>query len=163
MIKIIAAIGRNNELGKKGDLIWRLPNDLKFFKEQTLGCDVVMGFNTFNSLPKKLPKRKHYVLTDSMNFNKDTSDVSIYFSLDEMLEAVKKKAETSDVFIIGGASIYNQFLQYADELILTEVDACESTADVYFPKFDKTKYKKEIIAANEDDGIKYEHVRYVKL
>lgn len=162
MIKIIAAVGTNNELGKNGGLIWNLPNDLKFFKEQTLGYPVVMGRNTFNSLPKKLPKRIHYVLTDSLVFNKDASDVLIYFDFADMLQEIKRIAETTDVYIIGGASIYKQFIQYADELVLTEVEAEDSDADVYFPKFDKSKYDKKIISTNEDFGIKYTHVRYVK-
>ena len=162
MIKIIAAVGKNLELGKKGDLIWRLPNDLKFFKEQTTGCAVVMGRNTFNSLPKKLPNRKHYILTDSLIFNKDVTDTMLYFELGELLKEVKKLAETADVYIIGGASIYAQFVEYADELVLTEVDAEDADADVYFPVFDKSKYEKYNIASNEDNGIKYDHVRYVK-
>ena len=77
MIKIIAAVGKNLELGKAGDLIWQLPNDLKFFKLQTQGCAVVMGRNTFNSLPKKLPNRQHHVLTDYLVFNKATEDANI--------------------------------------------------------------------------------------
>jgi len=162
MIKIIAAIGTKNELGKAGDLIWHLPNDLKFFKQQTDGCPVVMGRNTFNSLPKKLPNRKHYVITDSLTFNKDVNDVNVYFAFDDMLEKIKCISKTQDVFIIGGASIYRQFMEYADELILTEVDATDEGADVYFPTFDKTKYTRHHISFNEDNGIKYEHVKYVK-
>ena len=162
MIKIIAAVGKNLELGKKGDLIWSLPNDLKFFKEQTTGCVVVMGKNTFNSLPRKLPNRIHYVLTDSLDFNKDTSDVRMYYDFAELLSAVKGLAETADVYIIGGASIYSQFVEHADELVLTEVDAEDKEADVYFPSFDKSKYEKYHIASNEDNGIKYDHVKYVK-
>ena len=162
MIKIIAAVGKNLELGKKGDLIWQLPNDLKFFKEQTQGSTVVMGRNTFNSLPKKLPKRKHLVITDVDDFNKDIEDVDIFYDFEKLLTAVKKQAELADVFIIGGGSVYRQFVPYADELILTEVDAEDKDADVYFSEFDKEHYIREVIASNEDNGIKYEHVRYVK-
>lgn len=162
MIKIIAAVGKNLELGKKGDLIWHLPNDLKFFKEQTTGCIVVMGRNTFNSLPRKLPNRIHYILTDSLVFNKDATDAIIYFDLEDLLKEVKRLAETTDVYIIGGASIYSQFVEHADELVLTEIDAEDAEADVYFPAFDKSKYEKTILAHNEDDGIKYAHVKYVR-
>ena len=162
MIKIIAAVGEWGELGKAGDLIWQLPNDLKFFKSQTQGAAVLMGRNTYNSLPKKLPNRQHYVLTDSLEFNKDVDDVKLYFSFDAILNAALELAKTEDVFIIGGASIYKQFLPYADELILTEVEASECDADVYFPAFNCDDYDREVIATNEDNGIKYTHVRYTK-
>lgn len=162
MIKIIAAVGAKLELGKKGGLIWHLPNDLKFFKGQTDGCPIVMGRNTFNSLPKKLPNRKHYVLTDKMSFNKDVDGVVIFYDFDSLLEEVKQMAKTQDVFIVGGASVYKQFLEYADELILTEVKEEDWTADAYFPGFDKNKYDKVYIASGEDKDIKYDHVRYVR-
>lgn len=162
MIKIIAAVGKNLELGKKGDLIWHLPNDLKFFKQQTLGCAVVMGRNTYNSLPKKLPNRQHFIITDSPDFNKDIEGVEIYYDFDNLVASIKKKAETEDVYIIGGASVYNQFIEYADELILTEVDASDKEADVYFPEFDKSKYEKTVLAFNSDNEISYTHVKYAR-
>ena len=140
MITIIAAVGKNLELGKNGGLIWRLPNDLKFFKEQTEGCTVVMGRNTFNSLPKKLPNRKHLVLTDVDDFNKSVEDVEIFYNFNDLLEKVKGDASEAKVFIIGGASVYRQFLPYADELLLTEIDAESDEADVYFPEFNKDEY-----------------------
>jgi len=162
MIKIIAAVGKNLELGKDGDLIWRLPNDLKFFKEQTTGCPVVMGRNTFNSLPKQLPNREHHVLTDCIKFNKALENGWVYFDFSELLKAVKKIAQEKDVYIIGGASVYSQFLKYADELILTEIDAEDVTADVYFPAFNRKLYTRTIIGENTDGGIKYKHVKYTK-
>ena len=75
---------------------------------------------------------------------------------------IRKHSENADVFIIGGASIYRQFVPFADELILTEVDAEAPDADVYFPAFEKAQYEREVVASNEDNGIKYEHVRYVR-
>ena len=162
MIKIIAAVGKNLELGKKGDLIWQLPNDLKFFKEQTQGSTVVMGRNTFNSLPKKLPNRKHLVITDVDDFNKDVDDVDVFYSFEDLFCEVNRQAIAADVYIIGGGSVYKQFVPYAHELILTEVDEEDKDADVYFPQFDKTLYKRYVIASNEDNGIKYEHVRYIR-
>lgn len=162
MIKIIAAVGKNLELGKKGGLIWNLPNDLKFFKEQTQGSTVVMGRNTFNSLPKKLPNRKHLVLTDVDDFNKPVDDVSLFYNIHDLLVEIEGRAIYADVFIIGGGSVYKQFIPFADELILTEVNAEDKEADVYFPEFDKELYERHVIASNEDNGIKYEHVRYIK-
>lgn len=159
MIKIIAAIGKNNELGKNNDLIWHLPGDLKFFKQQTQGKIVAMGRNTFNSLPKKLPNRKHIVLTDIEDFNKDISDVEVIYNGMSFARKCLLEAEKEDVFIIGGASVYKMFISFADELYLTEIEA-EAKADVYFPAFDKSQFNAEVLGKGEDNGIKYTHVRY---
>ena len=165
MIKIIAAIGKKLELGKAGHLIWHLPNDLKFFKEQTLGSCVLMGCNTFNSLPNKLPDRHHIVLAmETDTFNKDVNDVEIVNNFDAAIkkcEQISKNGET--VFIIGGASVYSQFLEFADELILTEIDAECEDADVFFPTFDKSKYVRKVISENLDNDIHYKHVSYIKI
>lgn len=110
-VSIIAAIGKNNELGKDNNLIWHLPNDLKFFKETTMGKDIIMGSNTFYSLPKLLPGRKHIVLT-TKNINNDK--ILVLHSKEELLEYLKQVKK--EVMIIGGASIYTQVLEYADKL-----------------------------------------------
>lgn len=159
MIKIIAAIGKNNELGKNNNLIWHLPEDLKFFKAQTTGKTVAMGKNTFNSLPKKLPNRSHIVLADSEDFNKDTSDVKVIFNVNEFVMECLREAEKDDVFIIGGASVYNLFINFADELYLTEINAT-SDADVYFPKFDARDFEKEVLGVGQEGEIQYTFARY---
>lgn len=159
MIKIIAAIGKNRELGKNNDLIWHLPGDLKFFKEQTTGKMVVMGRNTFNSLPKKLPNRLHVVLSDIDSFNKDVSDVKVFEDAYEFLKYCDIEAEKADIFVIGGASVYKIFIGHADELYLTEIDA-ESDADVYFPEFNKADWAREVLGEGQDGDIHYTHVRY---
>jgi dihydrofolate reductase len=109
-----------------------------------------------------LPGRKHLVITDVDDFNKPVDDVDIFYNFEDLLTEIKKHSENADVFIIGGASIYRQFVPFADELILTEIDAEASDADVYFPAFDKAQYERYVIISNEDNGIKYEHVRYVR-
>lgn len=155
-ISIIAAIGENNELGKNNDLIWHLPNDLKFFKSVTTGKTVLMGRNTFWSLPKVLPNRTNIVITD---MDEDyPKEVVIYNSIEAFLEDYKNTEE--EVFIIGGASIYSQFINIADKIYLTEVAATCDDAQVYFPQFDKEQYEKDIVGQNEDNGISYEHVLY---
>lgn len=155
-ISIIAAIGENNELGKNNDLIWHLPNDLKFFKSVTTGKTVLMGRNTFWSLPKVLPNRTNIVITDMDE--EYPKEVVIYNSIDAFLEDYKNTEE--EVFIIGGASIYSQFINIADKIYLTEVAATCDDAQVYFPQFDKEQYEKEIVGQNEDNGISYKHVLY---
>ena len=153
-ISMIACVGQYFELGKNNDLIWHLPNDLKFFKEQTLGKTVVMGRRTFLSLPKKLPNRKNVVLM--LREEEPIDDVIIYHDIPSILNDFKDE----EIFIIGGASIYRQFLPYAKKLYLTEVSLSCSDASVYFPEFDKTLYKKTILKENSDNGINYCHVLY---
>ena len=152
---IIAAIGKNRELGKNNNLIWHLPNDLKFFKEVTSNHTIIMGRKTFDSLPRMLPNRKHIVLTSRENL---PSEVEVYKELKQLLEQYKDSTE--EIFIIGGASIYSQFLEHSDKLYLTEIDEEEKSADVFFPEFNKSNYTSELIRENEDNGIKYKHMVY---
>lgn len=156
--KIIAAIGRNLELGKNNDLIWNLPGDLKFFKEVTTGHTVLMGKNTFYSLPKVLPNRKNIVIAGK---HIDNNEIEQYRSLEEFYDKYQDSDEV--IFIIGGGMMYRQFIDKALELYLTEIDASDDEAETYFPSFDKSNYEKEIIRSNEDNGIKYTHVVYKKI
>lgn len=154
-ISMIAAIGKNNELGKDNQLIWRLPNDLKFFKKTTMNKDIIMGSNTFYSLPKLLPGRKHIVLTTK---NIDNDQILVLHSKEELIEYLKKVKQ--EVMIIGGASIYTQMLEYAEKLYLTEIDAIEPDADAYFPQINYQDWKSEILGNNKDNDISYKHVLY---
>lgn len=154
-ITIIAAIGKNNELGYKNDLIWHLPNDLKFFKEKTTGKTIVMGYNTFLSLPRLLPNRKHIVLSEKKIDNEEVTTVN---NLDDLIKLIKSIDE--EVFIIGGASVYAQFANIADKMYLTEVDNEFDLADVYFPEINKTEWNITEIGSNEDNNIKYKHMEY---
>ncbi len=154
-IVIIAAIGQNRELGKNNNLIWHLKEDLKFFKETTMNHKIVMGYNTFKSLPKLLPKRKHLILTHQ---NIPNEEVEVFSDFKELLNYLNNLNE--DIYIIGGASIYKQFLPYASELLLTEIEAECKDADAYFPDFDKSKYTKEEISNITSEEIKYQHIRY---
>lgn len=153
-IKIIAAIGKNNELGINNELIWHLKEDLKFFKEETMGHKIVMGYNTFLSLPKLLPGRTHIVLT---HHEIDNKEVIVFSNFEEVLNYLKALDE--EVYVIGGASIYKLFLNVADELVLTEIDS-EALADAYFPTFNKEEYDKEVIDEHTENDISYKHVRY---
>lgn len=153
-IKLISAIGKNNELGKNNNLIWHFPNDLKFFKETTLNKTVVMGYNTYKSLPKALKDRRMVVL-----YNKDIDGVEVYKNEYEMLINLKDEEE---IFIIGGSTLYNTFIDIADELYLTEINAECKEADVYFPSFDKKLWKSKVIGKNSDNGIDYKFVHYTR-
>lgn len=153
-ISMIACVGKNLELGKNNDLIWHLPNDLKFFKKTTMGKTVIMGRRTFESLPGILPKRRNIVLM--LPTEEAIPGVDIYYDIPSLLKDLGEE----EVFIIGGASIYKQFLPYARRLYLTEVDESCNDASVYFPTFDKELYTKTILGSGSDNGINYEFTLY---
>lgn len=142
MINLITCMGKNNEIGLNNDMPWGrgLPEDLKYFKEKTLNKTVIMGRKTFDSiltsLGKPLPKRNNVVLTKQI-FRSNYSNVSSCNSVEEVLD--KYKGE--DIFIIGGASIYEQFLPYANRLFITEIEEVFE-ADTFFPKIDLKEWKK---------------------
>lgn len=157
MISIIAAIGKNNELGKDNDLIWHIKGDLAHFKELTMHKKIVMGASTYKSLPKKLEGREYIILSKSLS---NIPDAVVYQSFDDLLAYLNTLDE--EVMIIGGASIYKLFLPYAEVLYLTEIEE-ESNADVYFPEFDKKDFTKTLSEEHVDDDIKYKFVTYVRL
>lgn len=144
---IIAAIGKNRELGKKGGLVFNIPGDLKFFKQTTIGHPVVMGRTTFLSLPRLLPGRKHYVLSpdEEPTF---PEEVTVLHDLNQFIK--DHQNDSQEFFIIGGGSIYQQFLPHCDKIYLTEVDGEDAEADVYFPDIDKTKYTVTKLGQNSD-------------
>lgn len=157
MISIIAAIGKNNELGKDNNLIWHIKGDLAHFKELTMHKKIVMGASTYKSLPKKLEGREYIILSKSLS---GIPDAQIYQNFDDLLAYLNTIDE--EVMIIGGASIYKLFLPYAEVLYLTEIEE-ESNADVYFPEFDKKEFTKTFSEEHVDDKIKYKFVTYVRL
>lgn len=156
---LIAAIGQNNELGKKGGLVFKIPGDLKFFKKVTTGHPVFMGLNTWRSLPGKLPNREHFVLTpDVAEIAND--NVNPVTNLDDFIATYQDSDE--EIFVIGGGMVYKQMLPYCDKLYLTEVHASDSDADTFFPEFNHSFYKREVLAHGEDNNISYDHVLYTK-
>ena len=154
IINVIAAVGKNLELGKDNKLIWPIKEDLIYFKEKTLGKTVVMGKNTFYSIGKALPGRNNIVLTSG---NLDIDNIKVLHDYKEVFSL-----EEDEIYIIGGESIYNLFLPYADNLYLTEIDKEEALADSYFPYFDKEDYNKEIIKESSSEDLNYSFVRYRK-
>ena len=152
---IIAAIGKNNELGRDNNLIWSLKGDLKFFKEKTTNHTIIMGRKTFESLPKMLPNRHHVVLTRNKIEN---NEVEVFNDIQKLLEHFRDSEE--ELFIIGGASIYKTFLPYANKMYLTHIDEECSNADAYFPKFDRELWEVKELLSTEENNIKYSHVLY---
>jgi len=158
MITIIAALGKNNEIGKNNDLLWHLPNDLKFFKEKTTNHTVIMGFNTYSSIGKPLPNRKNIILTSK---NILIENAFVYHNFEQIIK--NEINNNNEVFIIGGVSLYNYFYPLADKMYLTLIDAEDKSATAYFPKIDDNEWKQIIISENEDNNIKYKHVLFERI
>ncbi len=154
MISLIAAIGKNNELGKDNDLLWHIKDDLENFKNLTMGKYIVMGANTYYSLPKKLKGRKYIVLSKKI---KVIEQGMVFSSFDDLLNFIKLQKE--EVMIIGGASIYSLFMPFCDKIYLTEIEDSKE-ADVYFPKFDKRKFQRKVLEEKECGDLKYKFVVY---
>ncbi len=155
-VSMIVAKGTNNEIGGNGDLLWHIPSDLKFFKETTMGKSIIMGRKTFQSLPKALPGRKNIVITRDKAFEAPGATVVTD------LEAALKESETEEVFIIGGASIYEAFFPKADKLYITEVDFTTDKADVFFPEVDLSQWKREVLKEGKENSLNFRHVLYTR-
>ena len=130
-INIIAAVARNRGIGFENKLLYWLPNDLKRFKSLTTGHTVIMGRKTFEPLPKgALPNRRNIVLSRKQT---DFAGCERFGSIEEALQHCN---EDEEVFIMGGASVYEQAIQYADRLYLTEINDTPEHCDSFFPSYD---------------------------
>lgn len=132
MISIIVELARNRAIGLNGNLIWHLSADLKYFKRVTTGHTVIMGYKTFLSLPNQraLPNCRNIII--SSHLEQAPEGFELAHSIQEAVNMVHDEEET---FVIGGGSIYEQFLPHADKLYLTRIDK-EFEADTYFPYID---------------------------
>ena len=173
MITIIAAVAKNRAIGFKNKLIYWLPNDLKRFKSLTTGHTIIMGRNTYLSLPKgALPNRRNIVLTRSAFFSPKLGEAGrglnerypgcdVYPSIDE---ALAHCAPDEDIYIIGGASVYRQALPLADRLCLTEIDDIPAEADTFFPPYedDWQEESREDHPIDEKHAYRYAFVDYIR-
>lgn len=150
---LIAAVGKNRELGKNGQLIFHIKEDMQFFHDTTKGHKIVMGRKTWESLPGKLPNRENIVISRRTVAGADQTITN----LDEFIATNKSTDE--EVFIIGGGQIYEAFLPYAKTIYLTEIDAT-AEADTFFPDFDKSRYGKTIIKKGRDHDLIYTFAKY---
>jgi dihydrofolate reductase len=149
-ISLIAAVAKNLAIGKNNQLLWHIPEDFKHFKEKTKGHVVIMGSRTFESLGKPLPNRTNIVIASDKNYQ--APGCIMVHSVDEaVVEA--KKVEEKETFVIGGGSIYKQFLPLADKLYITLIDK-EYEADTFFPPYDEFK-KITQTGEGEYKGLKY--------
>lgn len=155
-VSMIVAKGINNEIGADNKLLWHIPSDLKFFKETTMGKSIIMGRKTFESLPKALPGRKNIVISRNPDFSAPGAVVVTD------TEAALKESETEEVFIIGGASIYEAFFPLATRLYITEVNFSCDYADVFFPDVDLSLWDREVLKEGEENSLSFRHVLYTR-
>ena len=164
MISIIANVARNRAIGFKNKLIYWLPNDMKRFKSLTTGHTIIMGRNTYLSLPKgALPNRRNIVLSRQYRSGgfPNPPGCETFASLEE---ALKHCAADEDIYIIGGASVYRQAMPIADRLCLTEVDDAPAEADTFFPSY-KDDWKetwRENHETDERHAHRYAFVDYIR-
>lgn len=147
MLHMIAAVDKARGIGKDNQLLCHLSADLKHFKNLTMGHTIIMGRKTFESLPGLLPGRPHWVLTGQKDYEETHPGITVFHDMDDMVRAVRTGEE---YFIIGGASLYTEFVGRADSLYLTEIDA-ELPADTFFPLLDRTRWQEVARDAHEAD------------
>lgn len=159
-IALIAAIARNNAIGFENRLIYWLPNDLKRFKELTTGHTIIMGSNTFRSLPKgALPNRRNIVLS------RTTPAFAGAETFSSLEEALKNCMDEEIVYIIGGETLYRKAMDFADILCLTEIDDTPEKADAFFPQFDKSNWEiieHDTFEKDEKHAFNYSFTTYAK-
>ena len=159
-MKCIVAVDSNWAIGYKNNLLVSIPADMRFFKNETIGKIVVMGKNTLESFPggKPLANRTNIVVALEKDYK--VPGATVVNSIEEALEEVKKY-DTNDVYIIGGASIYKQFLQYCDIAHVTKIDYAYQ-ADTYFPNLDEND-EWELVGDSEEQtyyDLEYRFLKY---
>ena len=162
MLSIIVAKAKNNIIGKDNKLLWHLPDDLKRFKELTIGHNIIMGRKTFESLGEILPNRKHIVFTQNPDFKINDENVQVVHSMLEIQEYIEKDEEN---FVIGGAMIYNLLMPYVTKMYVTEIEK-DFQGDAFFPRID-TQVWKEVSRENgmkdENNDFDYDYVVYERI
>lgn len=162
-IILIVAYSKNRVIGKDNKLLWHLTDDMKFFKKMTQNQTVLMGKNTYWSLPEKfrpLPNRNNIVLT-TKPFENTFENLTVFNNIENTLNTLKNEG-LEQLFVIGGSQIYEAFLPFADEILATEVDAIIE-GDAYFPIFDESEFHKEILQKfqkNESNDFDFEIISY---
>ena len=159
-LSLIAGVARNGTIGKNNELLFRLPEDMRHFKRSTLGCPVIMGRKTWESLPERnrpLPGRTNIVVTRNPQWRAEGA-----VAVASLQAALAQTGNAPKAFVIGGAELYAAALPLADELVLTEVDQ-DFDGDVRFPDWDRqqfTEVSREPHHAGEPNHFDYAFVTY---
>jgi dihydrofolate reductase len=172
---IIVAIADNNAIGKDNALLWHISEDLKFFRSTTVGCPVIMGRKTYESIGRPLPKRLNIIV--SRKGYDAPEGVVVVDSLEEAFAAasatstlpsvLSSEVETSPqkCFVIGGGQIYAQAMQIADEMVITHVHTVIEDADTYFPVIDPSIWQvaeRSELKTDPESGYTFEFVKYIR-
>lgn len=157
-MNLIVAVDRNWAIGYKNELLVRIPNDHKYFREVTTGRVVVLGRKTLETFPQGQPLKNRTNIILSRNKDYKVKDAIVVHSIDELMEELKQY-NSEDVFIIGGESIYREMLPYCDVAHVTKIDHAYQ-ADAYFPNLDKTG---EWVITAESEEQTYFDIEYVFL
>lgn len=152
MLAMIVAVAENGVIGKDNQLIWRIPEDLKYFKERTIGHVIIMGRKTLESLPFLLPNREHWVITSQLDYIPPYEGVKVFHSPEDAVQAAKG---LDMVYCIGGAQVYTSMAPYADRLYVTELQQA-FTGDVTFIEHTKPEW----IEIERTPGIGQEDLSY---
>lgn len=162
MISLVVAAAENNAIGKNNQLLWHLPNDLKFFKNTTWAGVVIMGRKTFESVNKPLPGRLNIVVTSNTEWKYES--VKTAQSLEEALN-IAKAENFKEIFVIGGGEIYKQAMPVADTIYITRVHT-SIEGDTYFPEIKETEWKlvdKDDFQKDEKHAYDYSFEKWIKI
>lgn len=157
MLNLIVCMDKNRGIGKDNAMPWHLPNELKYFKKTTTGHVVVMGRKTYESIGRPLSNRVNVAISNTME---NTDEVPVYSDIEHFINTVRdveKDIKGINTFVIGGASIYEQFLPYADRLYITVINA-EFDCDTFFPDFDIKDWRVVDNWTDEDNGYDLEYL-----
>ena len=159
---IIVAIADNNAIGKDNALLWHISEDLKFFRSTTVGCPVIMGRKTYESIGRPLPKRLNIIV--SRKGYDAPEGVVVVDSIEKGYEVAKEQG-AEKCFVIGGGQIYAQAMQIADEMVITHVHTVIEDADTYFPVIDPSIWQvaeRSDLKTDPESGYTFEFVKYIR-
>lgn len=151
---LIVAMGKNREIGYNNELIWRIKEDLNYFKKVTMDSHIIMGRKTYDSMPKNLEGRKYVVLSRDLEFHLGSPKI-VTRSISETLHLVQEM-ESEKFFVVGGEAIYKSFLPFVHVMHITEILESFKRADAYFPEYDKNAFLENVL----DVSAKEEEVLY---
>lgn len=155
-LKIVAAIGYNNELGLDNRLLWHIKEDLEFYQQITMGKNIIMGRKTFESMPVSALAGRNPIVLSSISLDK-YYDVISFNNINNLLDYINLTSE--EFMVVGGSQIYTEFLPHVDTMYLTEIYK-SFIADAYFPYFDYKMWDSTRIANHLDDALPYERREY---
>ncbi|MBL7004602.1 MAG: dihydrofolate reductase [Gammaproteobacteria bacterium] len=158
ILSIITAMDRNQLIGKNNELPWHLPEDLAFFKKCTMNKPIIMGRNTFESIGRPLPGRTNIIISRNKDYLQDGCVV-----LDSIQSVLNYCKDEEEIMLIGGESLYKQWLPFAHQMYITEIDDTFE-GDAWFPEYDKKQWIREWEEANfsEKSKLKYAFVKLKK-